>query len=119
MWLARNQIPPASEVVSCERGIETCRAYTPAASEVSVCAAAPPFAIEIGGDIYDGGGHAWPGGVKVFTSGGDIPTDDIDASGAIWDFFSRHPMPEERGARLSGRRVAPSAGRTGRALRAR
>jgi polyhydroxybutyrate depolymerase len=39
-----------------------------------------------------GGGHAWPGGERgsIF---GDRPTDQLDASEVIWDFFSQHSKP--------------------------
>jgi poly(3-hydroxybutyrate) depolymerase len=62
---------------------------------VTLCLANPPVPIIVGGVVYDGGGHAWPGGVKATYNGPgfDIPTTDINASAAIWDFFSRHPMP--------------------------
>jgi polyhydroxybutyrate depolymerase len=38
----------------------------------------------------DGGGHAWPG-AKAFTPRGDEPSQALDASRAIWDFFEAHP----------------------------
>ncbi len=40
----------------------------------------------------DGGGHAWPGASK-FSPRGDAPSQALDASQAIWDFFEAHPRP--------------------------
>jgi polyhydroxybutyrate depolymerase len=40
----------------------------------------------------EGGEHAWPGGVK-FSPQGDEPSQAVDASKAIWDFFVVHPKP--------------------------
>lgn len=39
----------------------------------------------------DGGGHQWPGGFGI--PGLGHKSDDIDASAAMWDFFTAHPMP--------------------------
>ena len=39
-----------------------------------------------------GGVHAWPGGEAVSAEVGE-PTDEIDASALIWEFFSAHPRP--------------------------
>lgn len=39
-----------------------------------------------------GGGHAWPGGEPGWR-GGDGPTDELNASQAIWDFSTAHPKP--------------------------
>ena len=39
-----------------------------------------------------GGEHAWPGGEAVSSEVGE-PTDEIDASRLIWEFFAAHPMP--------------------------
>jgi len=39
----------------------------------------------------DGGGHQWPGGGSF--PGGGKTTMDLDATGAMLDFFEKHPMP--------------------------
>lgn len=39
----------------------------------------------------EGGGHAWPGGARVIKLE-DAPTDKIDATRLIWEFFEKHPM---------------------------
>ena len=39
----------------------------------------------------DGGGHAWPGGVKG-REAADVPPPTPDASSVIWDFFARFPV---------------------------
>jgi poly(3-hydroxybutyrate) depolymerase len=90
MWLARDEIPLSSRVVSYGHGIETCESYSTAAAEVTLCTADPPLKFEVGGVLYDGGGHAWPGGERGGgTQGSDIPTPDINASATIWQFFTR------------------------------
>lgn len=38
-----------------------------------------------------GGGHTWPGGFPV--PGLGKTSQDIDATNAMWDFFTAHPMP--------------------------
>jgi len=94
-WMVSNGIPLTTPTVTYEHGIETCYTNATSTSEVTLCLANPPTPIIIGGVVYDGGGHAWPGGVKASLNGPgfDIPTRDINASAAIWEFFSRHPMP--------------------------
>ncbi len=90
-WLNRNQITSAG-VVSYQHGIETCETYTSTSTEVTLCTANPPQAIDVNGILYDGGGHVWPGGVKYNVSSADIPTYDINASASMWNFFAEHPM---------------------------
>jgi polyhydroxybutyrate depolymerase len=94
-WMVSNGIPLTTPTVTYQNGIETCYTNATSTSEVTLCLANPPVPIIVGGVVYDGGGHAWPGGVKATYNGPgfDIPTTDINASAAIWDFFSRHPMP--------------------------
>jgi polyhydroxybutyrate depolymerase len=94
-WMMANAIPLTTPAVTYQRGIETCYTNATSTAEVTLCLANPPGAIIVGGVVYDGGGHAWPGGVKGTYNGPgyDIPTTDINASAAMWDFFARHPMP--------------------------
>ncbi len=40
----------------------------------------------------EGGEHAWPGAVQ-FSPQGDEPSQALNASEAIWDFFEAHPKP--------------------------
>ncbi len=42
-----------------------------------------------------GGGHTWPGSTRALDFFLGYTTQDIDASEAMWDFFSRHPFPQE------------------------
>ncbi len=42
--------------------------------------------------IVAGGGHAWPGGERG-GPGGDLPTLELSATDAMWDFFAHHPKP--------------------------
>jgi len=41
-----------------------------------------------------GGGHQWPGGEGVWEGKLGPVNHDISASEMMWDFFSKHPMPE-------------------------
>lgn len=43
--------------------------------------------------IIQGGGHTWPGGPWIPWLG--RATRDIDASELLWEFFTRHPLPEQ------------------------
>lgn len=49
------------------------------------CDGVPPVALYLVKD----NGHAWPGG-KPGTARGDRPTDALDATGLIWEFFKTH-----------------------------
>ncbi len=39
----------------------------------------------------DGGGHTWPGGLPV--PGLGYTTPNLSATDAMWDFFTKHPLP--------------------------
>ena len=39
----------------------------------------------------DGGGHTWPGGTPVPSLGYTTP--NLSATDAMWDFFTKHPLP--------------------------
>jgi polyhydroxybutyrate depolymerase len=41
-----------------------------------------------------GGGHSWPGGEPLPKFIVGHTTQDVDATRLMWDFFTRHPMPE-------------------------
>lgn len=40
--------------------------------------------------VIDGGGHAWPGGERI-AAFLDAPSQDIDATAVMWQFFADHP----------------------------
>jgi polyhydroxybutyrate depolymerase len=108
-WLERNRIPPASRLVSYRRGIVKCETYASAEAVATLCTAEPPAPIFADGTLYDGGGHAWPGGEKVdLPVGGDLPTRDIDASETMWAFFSAFGRLGAGGQRLAAA-VLPSS----------
>ena len=91
-WLTRNGIDPGTKASTYQSGIETCETYSASTGEeVTLCTARPPVKVKVGGVIYDGGGHAWPGGLKSENPDADVPTKDISASAAMWAFFTRHP----------------------------
>jgi polyhydroxybutyrate depolymerase len=44
----------------------------------------------------EGAGHAWPGGPSVLTERlAGTPTDKLNATDVIWEFFARHPQPRD------------------------
>jgi polyhydroxybutyrate depolymerase len=40
----------------------------------------------------NGGGHAWPGGLKLPEMIVGHTSQDIDATRVMWDFFKRHSL---------------------------
>ncbi len=42
--------------------------------------------------IIEGGPHGWPGGV-AYAPGADEPSQAIDATAVMWEFFKTHPKP--------------------------
>jgi len=92
-WRFVNGMAGVPGVTTYTQGIVSCETWLKQGTEVSFCSAAPPQPVTVGEVTYDGGGHAWPGGVKVYVSWADIPTFDIDASWTMWQFFERHAMP--------------------------
>ena len=42
-----------------------------------------------------GGGHAWPGGEELPERIVGHTTQDIDATGVMWDFFQKHPLQDK------------------------
>lgn len=78
-WVQMNQCPiQAQETAS---GNIVHRVYAPCQQDTAV-------------ELYKvlGGEHAWPGGEAVSAQVGE-PTDEIDASVLMWEFFSSHPIP--------------------------
>ncbi|MBF8299159.1 MAG: Polyhydroxybutyrate depolymerase [Dehalococcoidia bacterium] len=90
-WVNRNGIDSRTGSTTYQAGIERCETYSSTLAEVRLCTAQPPTKIKVNGVIYDGGGHAWPGGVKGRHSEADVPTTDISASAVMWEFFNLHP----------------------------
>lgn len=91
-WLGRNGVSANTKTITYQKGIETCETYASSADgEVTLCTANPPANIKVNGVVYDGGGHAWPGGLKGDGPDADIPTMDLSASEAMWTFFMNHP----------------------------
>ena len=94
------------------RGIETCtsNAGFPEQVRVGLCLADPPANVVIGGVTYDGGGHAWPGGIQPSATS-DAPTMDANAAELMWTFFEGL-VPAPAPSVASGR-VYPSPFRFG------
>lgn len=63
------------------------------AAPVVMCIIAPTQPDADQAVVYDGGGHAWPGGVRALRAESDLPARDIDASAMMWSFFIRHALP--------------------------
>lgn len=66
--------------MSFQKGDSSCQTYKAcgAGVEVILC-------------TVQNGGHTWPGGTPVPSLGNT--TTDLSATDAMWDFFTRHPLP--------------------------
>ena len=54
--------------------------------------AAPDHSAEVEYITIEGAGHGWPGGQPVLNERlGGKPTDKLNATDVIWEFFARHP----------------------------
>ena len=61
--------------------------------------------VETGLLVVEGGGHTWPGGHQYAFEGSVGPTSrNFSANAVLWDFFSRHSLPD---ALVSGQDGAP------------
>ena len=76
-WVRLDRCPPAPAADSTPALVH--RAFAHCAGDTSV-------------ELYTiiGGGHAWPKGNRLSRLL-DAPSDALDASRAIWDFFTKHP----------------------------
>lgn len=89
------QFPSVADSVARWRKINKCGATTEITFDQgdSQCVSSP--GCEAGADVIlctvEGGGHTWPGGTPVPSLG--WTTMDLDATGAMLDFFEKHPMP--------------------------
>jgi polyhydroxybutyrate depolymerase len=74
-----------SPTVTFKKGSVECQSYRNCAheTEVSLCR-------------VEGGGHTWPGSEisRLLQSAVGPTNQDVNATGMIWDFFSRHPLLE-------------------------
>jgi len=79
-WLKLDRCPSEGKQ-SYRKGEVTCTTYGPCgdSAEVEYCK-------------IDGGGHTWPGGKPDFERALGHTTQDISASAAMWEFFSRHSI---------------------------
>ena len=77
---------------SYSEGAAHCDTYSGNAPVV-MCIIDPETAVAENDVVYDGGGHAWPGGVRSLNGAADAPSRDIDASEMMWQFFSQHRLP--------------------------
>ncbi len=79
-WRERDKCPPGDGKPFYQQGDATCVRWSGCeqGSEVVLC-------------TLEGGGHTWPGGVPVPALG--KTSNDINATGAMVQFFKAHPMP--------------------------
>jgi|GEM_PF-455971 len=91
-WLAMNNAAEPG-TVTYQKGDATCTTYDGDAPVV-MCIVDPQSPLSDGEKVYDGGGHAYPGGMRnhVYKKA-DVPSKDIDANEAMWEFFSAHTLP--------------------------
>lgn len=90
-WIALNgAAEPGS--VTYQKGDETCVTHAGAAPVV-MCTIDPAAPLSDGAIVYDGGGHSYPGGMRTGRDEADVPSKDIDANDAMWEFFSAHSLP--------------------------
>lgn len=77
-WRTRNGCTGAG-TTTYGQGDATCVTYDgcTAGADVTLC-------------TIDGGGHQWPGGESIGVFSGKL-SDDLDATGAMWEFFAAHP----------------------------
>jgi hypothetical protein len=68
-----------------------CKRYAGVAPVV-MCIIDPAEPVSEDDVAYDGGGHAWPRGVRTQRSQADTPSSDIDASEQMWHFFQDHSL---------------------------
>jgi polyhydroxybutyrate depolymerase len=80
----RNTCTLESRETFLAKGAVTCRRSVDCgtAREVALCR-------------IEGGGHQWPGGEPVWPRRLGPMNEDIAASRVMWDFFSRHALPED------------------------
>jgi polyhydroxybutyrate depolymerase len=76
-WISFNRCPATS--LQTQIGAVAHDVYAPCAQNTTV---------EL--DTIPGGKHAWPGGQAGWL-GGDEPSNDLDATTVIWEFFAAHP----------------------------
>jgi polyhydroxybutyrate depolymerase len=92
-WVYRDRIKLGSIAKTYQKGIVTCYTFTSSAAAVSLCTAKPPTPLTVEGVVVDGGGHAWPGGVKANVPWADYPAKAIDASATMWQFLKGYALP--------------------------
>lgn len=90
--------PPVTEVIDKWRQIDTCGAPSSTITGVvttQISSCADGRAVELM-TIADGG-HGWPGSPAKsthITSGGDAPSQALDATSVMWAFFAKHSKHE-------------------------
>lgn len=85
-WAAWIDCPPEPHVLSDRDGVRHVR-YGPG-----------PQGAEVDFYTIDGAGHVWPGGPPVLAEHiAGKPTDKLQATDVIWEFFERHPLAVTQG----------------------
>ncbi len=79
LWLGYNGLADVPKRVFTGEGV-TCDLYTQGAER--------GIAMEL--CVLETGGHTWPGGIAAARRSGLEPSQALDATGTIWDFFMEH-----------------------------
>jgi len=87
-WISINGIDAARSQTVYKNGIETCERFSPSLCvPLILCTAEPSVKHKSDAVVWDGGGHAWPGGIWSANPDADLPTQDINASEEMAQFF--------------------------------
>jgi polyhydroxybutyrate depolymerase len=87
--------PAIEDVMAAWRARNACPAVTESRDDTVVTLASAPCAAstEVTTMLIEGGGHAWPGSSPGRANASGAPSQAMDATLVIWDFFERHPRP--------------------------
>ena len=90
--VARIDGPPVDDVVAAWRLVDGCAAPTPVVDgPVTTESATCPGGRAVELVTVAGAGHQWPGATPRPLGGGDPPSQALDATPLIWEFFAAHP----------------------------
>ncbi len=97
-WVAINEADPNKSTATFQSDGALCVEYRRAGSgdsDVQSCLIFP-LTVPTADDqvVYDGGGHAFPGGARGPADTSDLPSTFLDGAEHIWQFFAEHPMPQ-------------------------
>lgn len=83
--------PPLAQVIEGWRSRDDCAApRAVVAGEVTTTTAQCPAGRTVTWIVVAGAGHQWPGSKKSTYPGADAPSQALDATAVIWEFFDKH-----------------------------